>query len=154
VHRAQRAQDPGGPEGYKENIREQACKAFHHRAEAALAETPKPPRAASARRWPKAAGRSSCSSAAGGGWMVAAKRRRANKLGYLAAHSAIVLVCLGGLLDGDLIVRAQMWWGGKTPYTGGGMIADVPAQHRLSAPTPPSAATCWWPRARSRPPPS
>ena len=47
--------------------------------------------------------------------MVAAKAGGANKLGYLAAHSAIVLVCIGGLLDGDLIVRAQMWLGGKTP---------------------------------------
>jgi cytochrome c biogenesis protein ResB len=42
------------------------------------------------------------------GWMVAAKAGAANKIGYIAAHSAIVLVCLGGLLDGDLIVRAQM----------------------------------------------
>ena len=47
--------------------------------------------------------------------MVAAKAGAANKLGYIAAHSAIVLVCLGGLLDGDLIVRAQMWFNGKTP---------------------------------------
>jgi cytochrome c biogenesis protein ResB len=31
--------------------------------------------------------------------MVAAKAGSANKLGYIAAHSAIVLVCLGGLLD-------------------------------------------------------
>jgi cytochrome c biogenesis protein len=68
--------------------------------------------------------------------MVAAKRGAANKVGYLAAHSAIVLVCLGGLLDGDLIVRAQMWLGGKTPFNGSGMIADVPAQHRLSASNP------------------
>jgi cytochrome c biogenesis protein len=58
----------------------------------------------------------------GTGWMLAAKAGAANKIGYIAAHSAIVLICLGGLLDGDLIVRAQMWLGGKTPYTGGGMI--------------------------------
>jgi len=67
---------------------------------------------------------------------VAAKIGGINKVGYLAAHSAIVLVCLGGLLDGDLIVRAQMWWGGKQPFAGGGMIADVPAQHRLPATNP------------------
>ncbi len=73
---------------------------------------------------------------AGTGWMVAAKKGTANKIGYLAAHSAIVLVCIGGLLDGDLIVRAQMWFNGKTPFTGGGLIADVPAQHRLSPSNP------------------
>jgi cytochrome c biogenesis protein len=46
------------------------------------------------------------------------------------------LVCLGGLLDGDLIVRAQMLFNGKTPYTGGGMIADVAPEHRLSERNP------------------
>jgi cytochrome c biogenesis protein len=70
------------------------------------------------------------------GWMLAAKAGAANKLGYIAAHSAIVLVCVGGLLDGDLVVRAQMWFGGKAIYSGGGMIADVPAQHRLSERNP------------------
>lgn len=64
--------------------------------------------------------------------MVAAKAGSANKLGYIAAHSAIVLVCVGGLLDGDLMVRAQMWFNNKTPYTGGGLIADVKPEHRLS----------------------
>ncbi len=59
-----------------------------------------------------------------------------NKIGYIAAHSAIVLVCVGGLLDGDLIVRAQMLLGGKTPYAGGGLIADVKPEHRLSERNP------------------
>jgi len=120
---------------YKENLREQSLRAFHHRAHATLGETPE----AAAQRIGK--------TLAGGGWkvklqkrdngwMVAARTGGANKLGYLAAHSAIVLVCIGGLLDGDLIVRAQMWLGGKTPYTGGGMIADVRPQHRLPATNP------------------
>ncbi|MDC5518791.1 cytochrome c biogenesis protein ResB, partial [Acinetobacter baumannii] len=60
----------------------------------------------------------------------------AHKLGYIAAHGAIVLICLGGLFDGDLIVRAQMWLGGKTPYTGGGLISEVSEQHRLSERNP------------------
>jgi cytochrome c biogenesis protein len=68
--------------------------------------------------------------------MVAARAGAINKLGYIAAHSAIVLVCLGGLLDGDLIVRAQMWFNGKEAYAGGGMIADVKPQHRLSEKNP------------------
>jgi cytochrome c biogenesis protein len=120
---------------YKENIREQSLKAFHHRAEASVAEAPE-----------AAAMRIGQSLSKGGwkvrlqqretGWMVAAKRGGANKIGYLAAHSAIVLVCLGGLLDGDMIVRAQMWLGGKTPYTGGGMIADVKPEHRLPPTNP------------------
>ena len=120
---------------FKESMREQSLQAFHHRATAPLALVP------------EAAARRIGQTLAGGGWkvrlqqresgwMVAAKAGSANKLGYIAAHSAIVLVCIGGLLDGDLIVRAQMLFNGKTPYSGGGMIADVKPEHRLSATNP------------------
>src|SRR6476620_8105720 len=105
----------------KENVREQSLKAFGHRAEAALAESPE----AAARRIGQTLVQSGWKvklqqrqTPEGGGWMVAAKKGAANKLGYIAAHSAIVLVCVGGLLDGDMIVRAQMWLLGKTPYQG------------------------------------
>ncbi len=120
---------------FKENMREQSLQAFHHRAAAGLALAPE-----------AAAHRIGKTLAGGGwkvrlqqrdsGWMVAARTGSANKLGYIAAHSAIVLVCVGGLLDGDLIVRAQMLLNGKTPYSGGGMISDVKAEHRLSASNP------------------
>jgi cytochrome c biogenesis protein len=124
---------------YKENIREQSLKAFPHRAEGTLAETPE---VAANRIGQTLLGSGwkvklqSRPMASGTGWMVAAKAGAANKIGYLAAHSAIVLVCIGGLLDGDLVVRAQMWFNGKTPFTGGGLIADVPAQHRLASTNP------------------
>jgi cytochrome c biogenesis protein len=123
----------------KENIREQSLKAFGHRAEAPLAEAPE----AAARRIGQTLVQGGWkvklqqrSTPAGTGWMVAAKAGAANKLGYIAAHGAIVLVCVGGLLDGDLVVRAQMWLNNKSIYTGGGLIADVPAQHRLSERNP------------------
>ncbi|NIC42452.1 cytochrome c biogenesis protein ResB [Aquabacterium sp. A08] len=124
---------------YKENIREQSLKAFPHKAEARLNENTE----AAAQRmgqvllasgWKVRLQRRDTPQ--GPGWMVAAKAGAANKLGYIAAHVAIVLVCIGGLLDGDLVVRAQMWFNGKTPFTGGGLIADVPAEHRLSARNP------------------
>ena len=125
---------------YKENIREQSLKAFPHRAEAGLTEGPESAahrigQALLGSGW-KVKLQSRPMADGGQGWMVAAKAGAANKVGYLAAHSAIVLVCLGGLLDGDLIVRAQMWFNGKTSYSGGGLIADVPAQHRLSPSNP------------------
>jgi len=126
---------------YKENIREQSLKAFHHKAEADLQESSE----AEARRigtllagggWKVRLQQRDTAAGPGTGWMVAAKAGAANKIGYIAAHSAIVLVCLGGLLDGDLIVRAQMLLGGKTPYQGGGLIADVKPEHRLSERNP------------------
>ncbi len=120
---------------FKENIREQSLRAFHHKAEGTLAQAPE----AAARQIGQLL-------STGGwkvrlqqrenGWMLAAKAGAANKIGYIAAHSAIVLVCIGGLLDGDLMVRAQMLFGGKSTYSGGGLIADVPEQHRLSERNP------------------
>ncbi len=135
---------------YKENIREQSLKAFGLKASAALDESAE----VAARRigallvsggWkvklqsrelPALAGAGDASAAPALGWMVAAKAGAANKIGYIAAHSAIVLVCIGGLLDGDLIVRAQMLFNGKSAYTGGGMIADVKLEHRLGENNP------------------
>ena len=131
----------------KENIREQSLKAFGMRAHAVLAEAPQI--AAQRMGGQLAAGGwkvklqarplippSGSTTSAGTCWMVAARAGGANKLGYLAAHSAIVLVCLGGLLDGDLMVRAQMLFNGKTAYQGGGLIADVKPEHRLSENNP------------------
>ena len=125
----------------KENMREQSLKAFGMRTQAALAETPE----AAARRigrqlagggWKVKLQARPSASGAGAGWMVAARAGGANKIGYLAAHSAIVLVCIGGLLDGDLMVRAQMLFNGKTAYQGGGLIADVKPEHRLGEGNP------------------
>ncbi len=120
---------------YKEGIREKSLQAFGHKHEAAFTE-----------ELPVAADRMA-RQLVGSGWkvkvqqrengtMIAAKAGSANKLGYIAAHSAIVLVCIGGLLDGDLFIRMQQWFGGKTIFTGGGMIAEVPAQHRLPPSNP------------------
>ncbi|WP_457279743.1 cytochrome c biogenesis protein ResB [Polaromonas sp. P5_D5] len=120
----------------KENVREQSLKAFGHRAEAALAESPETAARRIGQTLVQSGWKVKLQQRAGNGWMVAAKKGAANKLGYIAAHSAIVLVCVGGLLDGDMIVRAQMWLNGKSIYAGGGLIADVPAQHRLSDKNP------------------
>ncbi len=125
---------------YKENVREQSLKAFHHKAAFELpGEAPQ----ASAERIGHLLAKNGWKVrlqprqiATGTGVMVAAKKGSANKIGYIAAHSAIVLVCLGGLLDGDLFVRAMTWMGGKSVYSGGGLIADVKPEHRLSSANP------------------
>jgi len=120
----------------KENIRASSLLAFHHRAEARLAGTPEGEARRVGQALAKGGWKVRLQQRGDAGWMVAARAGGIHKIGYLAAHSAIVLICLGGLLDGDLIVRAQMLWGGKEPYRGGGSIADVPAQHRLPPTNP------------------
>ena len=125
---------------YKENIREGSLKAFHHKAEGPLAQAPE---AEAQRIGQMLAGGGwkvklqERDTPTGKGWMVAAKAGAANKIGYIAAHSAIVLICLGGLFDGDLFVRALTWFGGKTVYSGGGFVSEVKPEHRL----PPSNPT-------------
>jgi cytochrome c biogenesis protein len=124
---------------FKEHVREQALQAFHHKGQGVVAEA----REAVLERVTALLQRNGWKTRADirhdaqavRGVMVAAKKGSANKLGYLAAHSAIVLVCVGGLLDGDLMVRAQMWLGGKSPYIGGGLISEVPPQHWLDTGT-------------------
>ena len=120
---------------YKEHLREQSLVAFHHKAHGVVAETPAAALARVAALLGQAGWKAKVEKRPHG-TMIAARRGGASKLGYLAAHSAIVLVCLGGLFDGDLIVRAQMALQGKSVYGGGGMLRDVPASHRLGPATP------------------
>ena len=124
----------------KEGMREQSLGAFHHKAQGEVAEGLEATRSRLA------------ALLAGGGWkvkaevrrdgdlhrgtMIAARKGGANKVGYISAHSAIVLICLGGLSDGDLIVRAEMALQGKSVYPGTGLFSDVGPRHRLSVSTP------------------
>ena len=124
---------------YKEGMRSQSLKAFGHKGESMLSESVSTASQRIQRQLSRAGWKIKTQDRVtpnGQGVMVAAKKGAANKLGYLAAHSSIVLICVGALFDGDMVVRAQMWYGDKTAFDGGGMIADVPAQHRLSPNNP------------------
>ncbi len=123
---------------YKEHIREQSLQAFHHKVHGTVAETPQAAydRVAAllvAQGWRAKAQvrRPGADSKGQAGTMIAARKGMANKLGYLAAHSSIVLICVGGLSDGDMMVRLQMALQGKSVFSGGGLITEVPEQHRL-----------------------
>ncbi len=120
---------------FKEHVREQSLEAFHHKGEGTTAESQD---AALSRvsELLASSGWKARAQVRDNGTMIAARKGSSNKIGYLAAHGSIVLICLGGLSDGDLIVRAQMMLLGKTPFQGGGLIAEVPAEHRLSENNP------------------
>ncbi|WP_290659670.1 cytochrome c biogenesis protein ResB [Aquabacterium sp.] len=122
---------------HKEGIREQALNAFHHRSEGALA-MPLAQAQARVQQLLSSTGWSIKSQVRTGGAgkaagvMIAARLGAANKLGYIAAHSAIVLVCVGGLFDGDLIVKVQAWAQNLQPFKGG----QATDQSRLSVNNP------------------
>jgi cytochrome c biogenesis protein len=67
---------------------------------------------------------------------VAAKKGSANRFGYIFAHAAIVIICVGGLLDSELPVRLQVWLGSKQPITDNMLISEVPESGRLSPANP------------------
>lgn len=62
----------------------------------------------------------------------AAKRGGLSRLGYILTHLAIVVICLGGLLDSDLSIRAQVWLFGKTPISNVTAYKNVPESGILS----------------------
>lgn len=120
---------------FKESVRAQSLQAFAHKAQGQLPGSVEDASQGVVQALHELGFKTKVDSREDG-VMVAAKAGSGNKLGYIAAHSAIVLVCIGGLLDGNLMISAQMWLGHKSPYEGGGLIADVPAQHRLSSSNP------------------
>ncbi|MFC0132156.1 cytochrome C biogenesis protein ResB [Massilia eurypsychrophila] len=120
---------------WRENVREVSLRNFHHKAEWTSAL----PRADLARQTVARladAGYSAKIVDKGHGTLVAAKKGAANKLGYIFAHSSIIIILLGGMLDSDLPIRFQLWFMGKTPFAGSGVIAEIPAQHRLGLANP------------------
>ncbi|CAM4306539.1 Cytochrome C biogenesis protein ResB [Bordetella tumbae] len=72
----------------------------------------------------------------GEGVMLAAKKGSANRLGYICAHSAMVIICIGGLLDSELGVRLQVMLAGKQPIVENMLISQVPTSGRLSVANP------------------
>lgn len=115
---------------FKEHVRETSLLAFPHKAEGSVAapldaERERVSRLLTERGWRWRA------DVRAGGVMLAARKGAANKIGYLAAHGAIVLICIGGLLDGDLMTRIQMWTRGLTPFGGGALTAEQAARHSL-----------------------
>lgn len=50
-----------------------------------------------------------------GSVLVAAKKGSANKLGYICAHAALIVICLGGLIDSNLLLKLGMLTGRIVP---------------------------------------
>lgn len=66
-----------------------------------------------------------------GAFVVAGKAGSWQRLGYFMAHIAIVLICIGGLMDGNLPYQVQSWLGIKQVAIGP-MRSDVDALSRLA----------------------
>jgi len=71
-----------------------------------------------------------------GSRLIAAKAGSAHRLGYLFTHIGIVVICLGGLLDGNLPLKAMQLAGYRVPETRDIPQSQVPPVSRLSARNP------------------
>lgn len=84
-------------------------------------------------RYLRANGFRSLVQASAGGTMVAARTGALRRLGYLLVHAAIVLICVGGLIDGNVALRWRLWTGAARLETRALPAAQVPAASRLAA---------------------
>ncbi|MCX7215248.1 MAG: cytochrome c biogenesis protein ResB [Burkholderiales bacterium] len=115
---------------WRVNVREQSLRNFHHHAEWSSSRAIEQ-LASEYIKQIAAAGYQVRQVPKDGAVLLSAKQGAANKLGYIFAHSAIVIICVGGLLDSNLPIRAQQWMFGKETFKGSGVIADIPEKHRL-----------------------
>ncbi|QJD99663.1 cytochrome c biogenesis protein ResB [Massilia forsythiae] len=120
---------------WRESVREESLRNFHHKAAWTAPLLPLPLAQQSAQRLANAGYKVKLVDKAGG-ILVAARKGAGNKFGYIFAHSAIIVILLGGLLDSGLPIQFQEWFLGKTPFMGSGIIARIPAQHRLGLGNP------------------
>ncbi len=68
-----------------------------------------------------------------GSVLLSAKKGAMNKWGYIFAHAAIIVICLGGLVDSNLLLKIGMLTGKIVPDTSSQYARDFQAASRLSA---------------------
>ncbi|WP_144151193.1 cytochrome c biogenesis protein ResB [Paraburkholderia sp. BCC1885] len=129
---------------WKDKVRESSLRAFHHKGEFEVSGT----RAETTATLAKLSGRLGykfVTRESDGATLIAAKRGALTKLGYISAHLAIVIICLGGLLDSNLPIKLQMWMFNKTPINSNSVINDIAPEHRLSESNPTFRGYAWVP---------
>jgi cytochrome c biogenesis protein len=129
---------------WKDKVRESSLRAFHHKADFAVHGS----RARVAESLGKLStrlGYKFVTRESEGATLIAAKRGALTKLGYISAHLAIVVICLGGLLDSNLPIKLQMWMFDKSPVRSNTVISNIPPQHRLSESNPTFRGYAWVP---------
>lgn len=83
------------------------------------------------------------------GAKLAAKAGSAHRLGYLLAHGAIVAICIGGLLDSNLPLKARLAFGDKATVEPNLLLSQVPARGRLAPDNPSFRGNVFIPEGQS-----
>src|SRR6185312_7528551 len=132
---------------WKAKVREGSLRAFHHKAAysagGSRAETVARLSALTGKLGYRYVVRES-----DGATLIAAKRGALTKIGYIFAHLAIVVICIGGLMDSNLPIKFQMWLFGKSPISTSAVINEISPEHRLSASNPTFRGYAWVPEGQ------
>ncbi|MBT9590408.1 MAG: cytochrome c biogenesis protein ResB [Thiobacillus sp.] len=120
---------------FREHVSEQSLNAFKHKHETSTTHSPEA-LAMTAQRYLEGQGYKVRNLPREDGVLLAAKAGSWNRVGYFLAHSAIVLICIGGLMDGNLIFKAQQLLGYKKIETRDIPQSQVPAISRLTPSNP------------------
>jgi cytochrome c biogenesis protein len=132
---------------WKDKVREGSLRAFHHKAEFAVRGT-RANTAATLGTLSAKLGYKFVTRESGGATLIAAKRGAMTKIGYIFAHIAIVVICIGGLLDSNLPIKLQMWLFNKTPVDSSAVISEITPDHRLSTSNPTFRGYAWVPEGQ------
>lgn len=116
---------------YREGATEKSLRAFSHRAAYATAATSEA-RARIVQFLTQRGFRFKTVQQADGSELIAAKAGSYQRLGYILTHAAIVVICVGGLIDGNVPFKLQELLGYKKVETLDIPENEVPAISRLS----------------------
>jgi len=133
---------------WKDKVREGSLRAFHHKGEFVVEGGTRAQTAATLGKLAGRMGYRFVTRETEGATLIAAKRGALTRIGYIFAHVAIVVICIGGLLDSNLPIKFQMWLFDKTPIRSNAVINDIPPEHRLSASNPTFRGYAWVPEGQ------
>lgn len=119
---------------YREHAKVRTLRSFHHKKE--WQATSVAVAVDNAVRLLKARGYSFKRVESGEQIMIAAMKGAVGRLGYLFTHGAIVLICIGGLIDGNVILKFREWSGDLKPETRNISASQIPEISTLSLDNP------------------
>jgi len=118
---------------FRENATEKSLRSFSHQNEYTLASGTDEAEARLAKFLSARGFRSKQVTHQDGSRLIAAKAGSYQRLGYIFTHSAIVIICVGGLLDGNVPLKVQEMLGQKKIETLDIPPSQVPDESRLSS---------------------
>jgi cytochrome c biogenesis protein len=116
---------------FKENASETSLKSFAHRAEFETSQEATTLQNTIAQYLQAYGFKSRIQQNASGDTLVAAKAGSTHRFGYILTHAAIVIICVGGLIDGNVPLKLLTLTGKKIEKRDIGQ-SEIPAESRLS----------------------